>query len=695
MVVKELSDKYRFEKGQEESLGMLTQGRRLSDNQMVEVLAIKKGLDISREGLIKATQDNQQIIERMLPQVLVMTEVGISAEGQYYIVSEATDFPSLNDIIKSKKKMDAKDVIRIGYQLAYLLHQIGSMEMQHLDLSDHNVFVSMEDDQLKIRVRRIGFRHFVPEYSPKDSKTVFWGTPEIMAPEICAGKGISPTSDQYALGILLYEMIAGKPPFLSKSPKTTIKRQVYEKPLPIHLVRPSFTRVKDIEKVLTKLLHKDPTQRYQDTTELMEALGTVASDMGADVTIEGERSEAATLEVKLDAAPQEAQPEAQSKPEPEAKEEESAPVRETMMFTGVADEIEQVVKAKAEGAQSEGAQQTQEDIERAPTREMSSPNEQAGPDKEGAKPEEAQNKEPAHKETIAIVREDLEAAQMAPSQQPTQEQTKSPTTTQTGDDWFVNDSSELAPPDVFSEQKESKMFWIIISVVILVVGIGAIFLFGGGKKAPVVDSTPPKPVVTKPVAAPVTHKKAVRPAPVRHVAVPPKNAAVAAKNPNQPATPAGVKTPSNTANNNPNNKAAQPTAKKAAAPVVPAHLPIVVKKPKPEKANKQPEKPKAVAVKSKQPPVKKTKPKVIKHKRRKPARRVVKRRKRKSTKSSLIPKGMTPHQAMIYYFKAGRKAEGSGDYRKAIRNYRKALRLDPTNNLIPRLIKRAQAKLKK
>lgn len=656
MIVKELNERYKFEESQENSLGMLSRGKRLADDQWVDVLAIKPDLKVSREALLKTVEENRQIAERLIPQLLLVTEVGTLSSGQCYVVTEGADLPVLADVIKTRKNIDAADVMAVGYQLAYTLRQLNTMELLHLNINDQNIYLSLEKDKLKVRLQRTGFRHFIPEYSSTENRPVFWGTPEFMAPEICSGKGPSSASDQYSLGILLYEMITGKPPFTSKSPKTTIKRQVYEKPLPIHLVRPSFKNVKDVEKVLTKLLHKDPAQRYEDLTEVMDVLAQIASVVGGSVEIEQGRDDTPPIDVSRLVQEQATSVELQPK-----KEEDKAPVRETMMFTGMVDEIEDAIKAKPEQADTA----SRDDIERATTQELKPES-----SKEESKPEP---KAP-HKETIALVREDANIA--SPEKK---EPAKS--TSQTGDEWFVSDSSELAPRDVFDEQKESRLFWIIIAVVIVIVGVAVAFFVGSGKKE-TMGMAKPEPIKHEKIIQAqhkATHAVPVKPVPAPKAVVPVKHDAGTGK-----AQP--VRNAAGNAKTKDAGIARSDAAKTPAgiAPTVPAHLPIEVKKSKKKKGHKR------VVAKHTRPPVKK-----IRKKKSRTRKFIKKAHRKKARKSRLIPKGMTPKQASRYYFKAGRAAEKTGNYKKALSNYRKVLAIDPGNRLVPLLIKRIQTKQSK
>ena len=107
-----------------------------------------------------------------------------------------------------------------------------------------------------------GLSKLLPAYNPREKTAAYYGSPEFMAPEICSGKGASDTSDQYSVGLMMYALVTGKSPFKSSRATTTLKRQMYEKPLPLKLVKPGMTGVKEFETVLQQALEKDPSKRY-------------------------------------------------------------------------------------------------------------------------------------------------------------------------------------------------------------------------------------------------------------------------------------------------------------------------------------------------------------------------------------------------------------------------------------------------
>src|SRR6267154_1629013 len=97
---------------------------------------------------------------------------------------------------------------------------------------------------------------------------VLMGTPEYMAPELADGHA-SISSDMYALGILLYQMVTGQLPFTGDTPLAVYMRQMHEQPVPPSRLNPAIS--KDVDQVILRALDKDPRRRFQTPDDLAQA----------------------------------------------------------------------------------------------------------------------------------------------------------------------------------------------------------------------------------------------------------------------------------------------------------------------------------------------------------------------------------------------------------------------------------------
>jgi beta-lactam-binding protein with PASTA domain/predicted Ser/Thr protein kinase len=187
-----------------------------------------------------------------------------------YIVMQYIEGKTLADFLGSGKTLPPMQAATIGQEIAEALAAAHAQGVIHRDIKPANVMITREG---KVRVMDFGIARLIsgPETAPQTSAVL--GTASYLSPEQAQGQSVDARSDIYALGVVLYEMLTGRPPFTGESPMAIAYKQVNATPEAPSSVNPDVPP--ELDAVVMRALSKNPANRYQTGQEFADDLERV------------------------------------------------------------------------------------------------------------------------------------------------------------------------------------------------------------------------------------------------------------------------------------------------------------------------------------------------------------------------------------------------------------------------------------
>jgi serine/threonine-protein kinase len=202
------------------------------------------------------------------PHIVPLIDSG-QAEGQLYYVSPFVPGGSLRDRLSREKKLTVDDTVRIAVEVGAGLDYAHRNGFVHRDVKPENILFA--DGHALLADFGIAHACGGPNTEPLTKGGIALGTPEYMSPEQASGTDdIGTSTDIYALGCVVYEMLAGHPPFMGNSSLSVMARHVTEKPKPLRSIRPEVPP--HVEHAVAKALAKMPEERFTTASEFTAAL---------------------------------------------------------------------------------------------------------------------------------------------------------------------------------------------------------------------------------------------------------------------------------------------------------------------------------------------------------------------------------------------------------------------------------------
>ncbi|HEY5938629.1 MAG TPA: serine/threonine-protein kinase [Kofleriaceae bacterium] len=285
-----LEDKYRIVRiiGQG-GMGVVFEAEHINFGKRVavKVMLEKYALDTEaiarfhREALAASRIGNQHIID--------IHDMGQTPDGRMFVAMELLDGAPLSKILEASGPMPPWRAIHIMRQVLRAVGAAHAKGIIHRDLKPDNIFLVNEDDHhdfvklLDFGISKVVDLNEQVAATKLTTTGVVIGTPLYMAPEQAMGNPIDGGADVYACGVMLYELLAGKPPFEGATYAVLVAKLLTSPPTPLEQLRPGLPP--ELVRAVHRALEKDPKRRYTTAEQFSAALPGRSSGPYAGVSV--------------------------------------------------------------------------------------------------------------------------------------------------------------------------------------------------------------------------------------------------------------------------------------------------------------------------------------------------------------------------------------------------------------------------
>ena len=187
-------------------------------------------------------------------------------DGTYFIAMEYVDGKNLKEYIRERGRLSEGEAIRITEQILEGLSAAHRAGLVHRDMKPQNVMVT---EGGVVKITDFGIAKAVGDAGMTEAGVAF-GTPHYLSPEQARGDEVTPRSDVYAVGVMMYEMLSGRLPFEGENPMRVAYAHVFEEPEGLREVAPWVSE--GLVRVVERAMAKDPLERYGDAGEMLRDL---------------------------------------------------------------------------------------------------------------------------------------------------------------------------------------------------------------------------------------------------------------------------------------------------------------------------------------------------------------------------------------------------------------------------------------
>lgn len=255
------------------------EGHHVDTGAQVAIKVLSRRLREKKDQLARLLQEGRVICSLQHENVVRVLDYGTAGEGVGYVVMERLAGENLADLLSREGPVEPRRAVFIARQICAGLAAAHARDVFHRDVKPANIMLVPDQRHRDfVKLLDFGIARLDPDDPAKLAATeagMTLGTPQYMSPEQASAGAIDARSDIYQLGLVLYEMLVGRPPFFHHCAIDLMTMHMSQRPTPLRELQPSVPE--GLEKIVLRALAKLPPDRYQSAGDLLAALDVLAA----------------------------------------------------------------------------------------------------------------------------------------------------------------------------------------------------------------------------------------------------------------------------------------------------------------------------------------------------------------------------------------------------------------------------------
>jgi serine/threonine protein kinase len=261
--------------------------------------------NLSQDVWQRFQQEARSIARLKHKNIVEVFDFGFAEEGLPYYTMSLLSGESLAERLSRTGKIDASEALGIFLQVAQALAHAHQHHVVHRDIKPANIFLEnntgAKGGPPQVKIVDFGIAKLAEDNPAAESQSLtrvgtIFGSPLYMSPEQVQGVTVDQRSDIYSYGCALFETLTGEPPFMADNALATMMCHVNDSPARVRDVLPDATMSQRLDNLVARLLAKDPEQRYQSFSDVIEDLNYCLEDLSKNAQIVVDRASESNLD---------------------------------------------------------------------------------------------------------------------------------------------------------------------------------------------------------------------------------------------------------------------------------------------------------------------------------------------------------------------------------------------------------------